>query len=89
MSTNSEAIAKADAHTNNAGLPMYSTLVRDLKAARLALHKMKERYNRDDEGFEIGKVALKRINATLKEFRQPVAKPDQTYPRSMMRGDFN
>lgn len=55
MSTHSEAIANADAHTNNAGLPMYSTLVSNLKAARLTLQKLKERcigfLNHIDAGF--------------------------------------
>lgn len=48
------------------------TLLKELKAARLAIRKMKAECNKHDEGFEIGKAALKRINSTLNELRQPV-----------------
>lgn len=50
-------------------------LVRELKAARLALQKMKSEFNQFDDGFAIGKVALARANKTLKDFRQRVALP--------------
>lgn len=50
-------------------------LLKELKAARLAIQKMKSEFNQFDEGFAIGKVALARANRTLKGFRQPVALP--------------
>lgn len=53
--------------------PNEETLLKELKAARLAIRKMKAECNEHDEGFAIGKAALKRINSTLNEFRQPVA----------------
>lgn len=48
-------------------------LLKELKAARLAIRKMKDECNQFDEGFTVGKEALRRINAVLKDYRQPVA----------------
>lgn len=48
-------------------------LLNELKAARLSIRKMKAECNQFDEGFAIGKDALRRINAVLKDYRQPVA----------------
>ena len=50
-------------------------LLKELKAARLAIQKMKAGCNEDDEAFLTGKEALSRVNRTLKEFRRPVALP--------------
>lgn len=44
-------------------------LLKELKAARLAIKKM----NESSDGLAIGKAALKRINGTLREFRRPTA----------------
>jgi len=49
-----------------------ANLLKELKAARLAIKKMKAECNRYDEGFAIGKAALRRINSVLKDYRQPV-----------------
>jgi hypothetical protein len=48
-------------------------LVKELRAARVAIRKMKDECNQYDEGFKIGKDSLRRINGVLKEFKQPVA----------------
>jgi hypothetical protein len=48
-------------------------LLKELKAMRLAIRKMKAGCNEFDEAFSIRKDALSRVNKTLKEFRQPVA----------------
>lgn len=48
-------------------------LLKELRAARRAIQKMKAECNEFDEGFAIGKAALKRINSTLNDFRRPVA----------------
>lgn len=49
-----------------------ANLLKELKAARLAIKKMKNECNRYDEGFATGQAALRRINAVLKDYRQPV-----------------
>ena len=48
-------------------------LVKELKAARLALTKMKADCNKFEEAFEIGAKAIGRANKALKPYRQPVA----------------
>lgn len=60
-------------------------LLKELKAARLAIRKMKAECNAHDEGFEIGKAALKRINSTLNDFRQPIASPISIHPHNTCR----
>lgn len=48
-------------------------LVKELRAARRAMQKMKASCNKFDEAFEIGTKAIERANKALKQFRQPVA----------------
>jgi len=48
-------------------------LLKELKAARTAIKKMKDECNQYDEGFSIGRAALKRLNGVIKEHRLPVA----------------
>lgn len=48
-------------------------LVKELRAARLAIKKMKASCNKFDEAFEIGAKAIGRANMVLNQFRQPVA----------------
>jgi hypothetical protein len=50
------------------------SLLKELRAARTAIRKMKFNCNHFDEGYEIGASALKRLNGVIKEYRQPVAK---------------
>lgn len=47
-------------------------LLKELKAARLAIQKMKAGCNEFDEAFVIGKEALSRANKTIKQYRQSV-----------------
>lgn len=48
-------------------------LVKELKAARLAIRKMKADCNKFEEAFEIGAKAIGRANKALQPYRQPVA----------------
>lgn len=59
-----EATTGAEAH-----------LLKELKAARLAIQKMKAQFNEFDDGYVIGKDALARANKAVKVYRRPVAVP--------------
>lgn len=48
-------------------------LLKELKAMRLVIQKMKASCNKYDEAFSLGEAALTRVNKTIKEFRLPVA----------------
>lgn len=48
-------------------------LVKELRAAQLAMQKMKASCNKFDEAFEIGAKAIGRANKALKPYRQPIA----------------
>ena len=87
--TNSEAQAKAQEWAGEAGgrlCPQLTEnelvgivneatgkLVKELRAARLAMRKMKAYCKKFDEAFEIGSNAIGRANKALKPYRQPIA----------------
>ena len=48
-------------------------LLKELKAARLALRKVKAECNEYDEGYAVCAKALKRINSVMSDYRQPTA----------------
>jgi hypothetical protein len=50
-------------------------LLKELRAARAAIRKMKANSNQCDENYEVGSSALKRINAVLNDYRRPVGLP--------------
>lgn len=49
--------------------PAVYHLLKELRAARLAIRKMKDECNRFDDGYTIASSALKRINKTLTLYR--------------------
>lgn len=61
-------------------------LLKELKVARTAINKMKAECNQFDEGFTIGKAALKRIKGVLKDFKPPVAQGAPTYAPASRAG---
>jgi hypothetical protein len=48
-------------------------LLKELRAARLAIQKLKAEFNEFDDGTQIAKAALRRVNASLKAYRRPVS----------------
>lgn len=52
-------------------------LLVELKAARGAITKMKAECTKYDEGYSIGRIAIKRINNTLNSFTNNWLKNDQ------------
>lgn len=51
------------------------TLLKALRKCRTAIRKMQAECNQYDEGFQIGKLALREVNSTLRDFKKPVARP--------------